>query len=319
MQHIRQDSISDLYVTANWNYLENHKSDKKYESADVLLVSDSRDSMKFHARIRTRGNMRLDICTRLPYKLKLDKGELKTYGLSAMNEVDIVEHCHASPQYDQYLLREYLAYKIWQLISPNAYEVELIRLHFTQSDGSEAYEPTYAFLLENTEELVARLGGRPNKTSVISNHAVDREPMLQVALFEFMIGNTDWYIFNRHNLEFVVLPDHPLLVPIPYDFDYSGLVDAPYAAHHTSINLSSVRIRYYQGWCFPEEEVKRALKVFREQKQAILKLPYEIPGLDQKSANYTHDYLVDFFDIIDNPRKLENQILKHCDMWPVKK
>jgi hypothetical protein len=74
-----------------------------------------------------------------------------------------------------------------------------------------------------------------------------------VALFEFMIGNTDWFIQNRHNLEFVVVPGHNLLVPIPYDFDYSGLVNAPYAVHHTSLELPSVEIRYYQGWCYSEE------------------------------------------------------------------
>ena len=172
--------------------------------------------------------------------------------------------------------------------------------------------------MENTEELVERIGARRNKTPVISSSAVEKEPMLLVALFEYMIGNTDWYITNRHNLEFVAIPGFKVLVPIPYDFDYSGLVSAPYAAHHASIDLPSVTTRYYQGKCATEEEVHKILKPFFDQKEKILMTPHYIQGLNEKSVNYTISYLNSFFDIIENPKKLENLIMEHCDMWPVK-
>ncbi len=261
--------------------------------------------------------MRLDICSFPPLKLKFDKNDLERYGLSPLNEMDIVHHCHEAEIYNQYLLREYLAYKIWQHVSPYGFHVQLVRLHYLNEDGSEAHDPSYAFLVENTEELVSRLGGRRNKTPVISNSAVDKEPMLRVALFQFMIGNTDWFILNRHNLEFVAIPGHRLLVTIPYDFDYSGLVAAPYAAAHESLKSPSTEIRYYQGWCFSEEEVTNALKIFLEQKKNILALPTQIEGFSEKSVKYVTDYLLEFYEIIENPKKLENQIIRHCDMWPV--
>ncbi|MGB3079375.1 MAG: hypothetical protein WBB31_09900, partial [Saprospiraceae bacterium] len=109
-----------------------------------------------------------------------------------------------------------------------------------------------------------------------------------------------------------------LLVTVPYDFDYSGLVDAPYAAHHESLKLSSVTVRYYQGWCQTDEEVKDAVKIFEDQKEKILGMCDHIQGLSERSKKYTREYLQDFFDIIENPRKFENQIMKHCDMWPTK-
>lgn len=282
------------------------------------MITLDMDTITIPATVRTRGNMRLQICSLPPLKVKFEKSDLAAHQLSPLNELDLVQPCHASEQYYQYILKEYLAYKLWELVSPAYFRTQLVQIHYTNPDGSDAHDPSYGFLVENTEELVDRLGGRRNKTAVMSHNAVDKLPMLRVALFEYMIGNTDWFIQNRHNLEFVVIPGHPLLVPIPYDFDYSGLVGATYAVHHESLELTSIFSRYYQGWCFTAAEVDKELATFRSQKENILAMPYRIQGLSKRSADQASEFLATFFEIIENPRKLENQILKHCDMWPVK-
>ncbi len=318
MASISQDSAIKLYLTQDWKHIEKHKKEKTYQSANVRLITAATDTITIPAKVRTRGNMRLQICSLPPLKVKFEKSDLATYQLSPLNELDLVQPCHESDQYYQYILKEYLAYKLWELVSPDYFRTQLVQIHYINPDGTDAHDPSYGFFVEHTEELVERLGGRKNKIPVISNNAVDRQPMLRVALFEFMIGNTDWFIQNRHNLEFVVIPGHPLLVPIPYDFDYSGLVGATYAAHHESLKLTSIASRYYQGWCFPEEEVEKALDMFRDQKDNMLAMPYRIQGLSQKSADQARAYLAAFFEIIENPRKLNNLIIAHCDMWPVK-
>lgn len=318
LQSIHQDSAVDLYLTLDWKAIEKNKNDKAYVPAKVLIISPRKDSIYLDAKVRTRGHMRLDICSFPPLKLKFEKGTLAEHHLSSFNEMDIVNHCEESEMHDQLLLKEYLAYKLWEFVSPYYFKVQLIRLHYMKTDGSQAHKTAYAFLMENTEELVERLGARRNKTPVISSSAVEKEPLLRVALFEYMIGNTDWYITNRHNLEFVAIPGYNVLVPIPYDFDYSGLVSAPYAAHHASIDLPSVSIRYYQGKCATDEEVHKILKTFLDQKEKILMTPHHIQGLSEKSINYSVAYLKEFYDIIENPKKLKNFIIEHCDMWPVK-
>lgn len=319
LREIKQDSALELYLTQDWKTLEKKKKEKSYQAAQVMFITADLDTVLLPGKVRTRGHMRLEICSLPPLKLKFEKSDLAQHELSPMNEMDIVQPCHESKEYYQYILKEYLAYKLWELVSPYYFSTQLVRIHYTNPDGSMAHDPSYAFLVENTEELVERIGGRPNKTPIISNSAVDKGPMLTVALFQFMIGNTDWYIQNRHNLEFVVIPGHMLLVPIPYDFDYSGLVSAPYAVHHESLELTSVHSRYYQGWCFTASEVEDALKVFHEQKQNILNMPGRIEGLDEGSAREARAYLSAFFEIIENPKKLENQVIRHCDMWPAKK
>lgn len=318
LQEIKQDSAISLYLTQDWKQIEKHKKDKVYQSASVRMITTAMDTITIPAKVRTRGNMRLQICSLPPLKVKFEKSDLAAHQLSPLNELDLVQPCHATEQYYQYILKEYLAYKLWELVSPAYFRTQLVQLHYTNPDGTEAHDPSYGFFVENAEELVVRLGGRRNKTPVISNNAVDKQPMLRVALFEFMIGNTDWFIQNRHNLEFVVIPGHPLLVPIPYDFDYSGLVGATYAAHHESLGLTSINSRYYQGWCYKEAEVEKELSAFRAQKENILAMPYRIQGLSEKSADQSREFLAAFFEIIENPRKLNNQIIVHCDMWPAK-
>ena len=302
LEEIKQDSALDLYITQDWKALEKKKKEKTYQSAEVRFVSDDLDTKIMPANIRTRGNMRLEICALPPLKLKFEKSDLAKSGFSPMNEMDIVQPCHEDKQYYQLILKEYLAYKLWELVSPYYFKTQLVRIHYTNPDGSAAHDPSYAFLVENTEELVDRLDGRKNKTPVISSNAVDKAPMLKVALFQFMIGNTDWNIQNRHNLDFVVLPGHQFLVTIPYDFDYSGLVGAPYAVHHESLELTEVSSRYYQGKCYSASEVEEALKIFHEQKLNILNMPGRIEGLDEREAKEARVYLNSFFEIIENPK-----------------
>lgn len=318
LEEIRSDSAVDLFLTTDWKLLERKKKEKVYFPAQLMIRRSSGDSILFAVKVRTRGHMRLDICSYPPIKLKFDKEELIRRGFKPHNEWDLVQHCHDGDQFDQYLLREYLAYRLYAILSPASFQTQLIRLHSITPENHAAHKSAICFLVENPEELVERLGGRRNKTPTISQHSIDHQSLLRVSLFQYMIGNTDWFITNRHNLEFIGLPGVPRLVSIPYDFDYSGLVGTPYSAHHESLKLISTSSRYYQGKCEPAEDVRRTVEEFVTRKELLLSVIQVIPGFDERSIRHASDYLNDFFLIIENPRKLETHILKHCDMWPVK-
>jgi len=317
LHEIEQDSVFDVYLRLDWKQLEKHKKDKAYQPSLVCCNTPGKDSLSLNAKVRTRGHMRLEICDYPPLKLKIDKDDLSKHNLSNLNELDIVNHCDQSEADDQLLLKEYLAYKLWELVSPTYFKTQLIRLHYQNPDGTEAHKTAPGFLLEDPEEMANRLDGRVPKNAIMSTSSIARQPFLRLCLFEFMIGNTDWYIPSRHNLEFIGISGYQLLVTIPYDFDYSGLVHAPYAIPHETLKLPDVSIRYYQGWCHTESEVRGQLQVFLDQKEKILDMPYHITGLNEKSIHQAVDYLQDFFEIIENPKKLENQVIKHCDKWPV--
>lgn len=316
LEVMQQDSALDIYLEADWKNLARHKKEKAYQDAEISYMIGFQDPCTMKAKLRTRGHMRLDICSFPPLKLKINKDDLHAHNLSEWNEIDIVNHCHDTDGHNQLVLKEYLAYKLWELVSPHYFRTQLIRLHYINPDGTEEHEDAYAFLVEHPEELCHRLNARRINTKVISQAAIEKTPFLKATLFQFMIGNTDWYIPTRHNLEFLGIPGNKFLVTIPYDFDYSGMVNASYAAAHESLGLSSVTVRFYQGWCHTEEEVREQLKIFLEQKENILAMPGKIEGMNEKTIKECVNYLQGFFDVIENPKKLENQVLKHCNMWP---
>lgn len=314
---VAQDSILDIYLKADWKLIEKTKLDKTYHPGLVTFRKYNGDSLKLDVKFKTRGHMRLDICSNPPLKLKFDKQLLTSVSCSPMNELDLVQACHKGESYDQLLLREFLAYRLYNIITPYSFRVQLVRIYFINQDNTTEETPVRGFIVENEEELVDRLHGQKIKLQLVSKKALDRKEFLKTCLFQFMIGNTDWYIPTKHNLKFVALAGHDMLVPIPYDFDYAGIVSAPYAAHHQSINLHSVSTRYYQGWCEPEAEVMKMVNLFIQKKESIMQAALQIPGLNEKSVRFVTSYLEEFYNIIENPRKLENLILSHCDMWPV--
>jgi len=96
LQSIQQDSAVDLYLALDWKAIEKNKNDKAYVPAKVLIISPRKDSIYLDAKVRTRGHMRLDICSFPPLKLKFEKGTLAEHHLSSFNEMDIVNHCEES-------------------------------------------------------------------------------------------------------------------------------------------------------------------------------------------------------------------------------
>ncbi len=317
LHHMQQDSACDVFLRLDWKNLTKNKKERAYQDAALCCRTSPNDSLTMNAKVRTRGHMRLDICDYPPLKLKIDKDDLSRHQLSNFNELDIVNHCQDNENYQQLILKEYLCYKLWELVSPYYLKTQLIRLHYQDTAGIEVHESSTAFLVEDPEEMCDRLGGKNIKNDIIRNSALERQPFLRLSLFEFMIGNTDWYIGNRHNIEFVGIPGHTLLISVPYDFDYSGLVQAPYAKPNEAIKFENVSIRFYQGFCHTEPEVRGQLQVFLDQKEKILQMPYQIQGLNEKSIKQVTTYLQSFYDVIENPKKLKSQVLEHCDMWGI--
>lgn len=308
-------SISHIEVNTDWKAIRKHRKAKYYAPSNVVLINKSGQGIVLSAEVRLRGHMRMENCEIPPLKIKFNKDELAFHGFSLLNEWKIVLPCERASDYHQFLLKEYLAYKIWELLSPHALRTHLTEVHLV--NGSKSQTMT-GFILEDAEEIADRLHANEYKAMKVHVRTLDEQQFLTMCLFQFMIGNTDWFVSNQHNIIFLGSTDKVSLTPVPYDFDYAGLVDSPYAVHHKTIDLSSVTLRYYQGNCHSEEDVMKVLDVFFKRKEEILALPWNIPGLTDRSRKEATKYLEEFYEIVEDPGKLKNQILKACGQWPVK-
>jgi hypothetical protein len=105
--------------------------------------------------------------------------------------------------------------------------------------------------------------------------------------------------------------------PIAYDFDWTGLVDAPYAGPNelTAHLHGDVRERVYWGHCLDQIDFEALFVRFNRQKGAILALAANQVGLSESNAELAERYLEEFFDTIANERSARSRIIAACRPW----
>lgn len=264
--------------------------------------------------VRPRGKMRRDICFLPPLKLRLSKSDLRARRLNpAFKTIKLVVACRTPSNYQRLVLLEYLVYRMYNLVTDFSFRVQLVRLHLQDLGGEEKAFEVYGFLIEPEKELAHRLGGKELKPPVMSPRGLDTLAFDRMCLFQFMIGNTDWAVYNRHNLVVVRSPLRRLAIPVPYDFDYAGIIDAPYAAPHEKLPIEHVSQRYFLGLCRPESHWEPIFEEFRAREEAFKEVIRSFPYLSDSAKKGPLRYLDDFFKILRNERRCRNEIVEHCD------
>jgi hypothetical protein len=261
-------------------------------------VSDS-FQVTHPVRIKARGIFRRDNCTVPPFWLNIRFSEIEAESLRGITKLKMVIRCKSARQYEDYVLREYLVYKIYNLISPISYRVRLIRLRIinTAKDNEETVD--WAFLIEPDELMERRLSGKMIKSDMLSMRTVNRELMDRVAMFQYMIGNGDYSVTGRHNLKIIALesPDDPQgFIPIPYDFDYTGLVNAHYAVPGENLGITSVRERYFLGPCREREIQENTVSEFSSYQEGIIELIRNFEYLEEDEKDDMIEYISSYFD-----------------------
>ncbi|MCB0534601.1 MAG: hypothetical protein H6574_02665 [Lewinellaceae bacterium] len=284
---------ASLTLTTDFTALKKDKKATEYQ--DGLLRGA--DGNTYRIGVRPRGKYRRRISEIPPLKLKIKKKILAEEGLvDSLNEIKLVLPTTMDEQGNELVIREYLVYRMYELVSPFAVRARLVNLTMINTNPTSKNAQTLmvkAILLEDEEETEVRLGGK-----MIEDHfgmtmdSLHREQAALIAVFQFMIGNTDWNVSEHRNLRFLRLPAGDL-VPIPFDFDFCGFVNAPYATPMAGSGLRNVQERLLMADALPAEAVKVAARKIEQQKDAILRLCHSglLPEKDSRSAeNYLDSY-----------------------------
>jgi len=226
----------------------------------------------------------------------------------------MVSYCEKGYQYEQYILKEYLAYQLYQMFTPKSFDTRLIRMTYVDTGRKNKEYEAYAFLIEEVGRLEQRLGAKAIKKKNVHQDATAYNHVNIFCIFQFMIGNHDWSIPSLHNTQLLSRKEEGLsiLYAVPYDFDYSGLVNASYAVPPKRLNVKTVRDRVFQGFCRTEAEFKAAFDIFQAKKPEIYALVESVPYLSRKSRRETLSYLDSFFNIISNDWSVKKYFLDAC-------
>lgn len=275
--------------------MENRRNDEKIPAK--MTFTDAEGVLQiWDAKVKVRGKYRRSRCLEMPpLKLDFSKKDLAAAGLAAFDDMKLVTHCvEKESEAKQLLLKEYLAYKLYNQITEESFRVQFLEITYIDSKTGNK-DTNYGFFIEDTAELRARIKAEKWENPIgIDQEQIDQEQLRRVAVFECMIGNVDWDYSRGHNVK--VLSKNGKAIFVPYDFDFSGLVKAPYATLKTEIGQTSVDERFYLA--YPEDlaELESTMALFRAHQKKLIKTVKSVKPLNLQSKRESIRYLDDFFE-----------------------
>jgi hypothetical protein len=223
----------------------------------------------------------------------------------------LVTHCRNTDDYEQYILHEYLVYRIFNLLTPRSFRARLVKTNYFDAAAGKQVAARYGMFLEDDDDVARRAEGRIVDVPNVLFKEVDPESLTRMALFQFMIANTDFSIIRLHNVRLIQDPRR-VISTVPYDFDFSGLVDAPYANPDKKLGIASVRDRLYRGPCRTAAALDPLLEGFRAKKAEILALYESLPDLAPAYRRQARQYLDGFYSVIEHKDRVQKVFVDRC-------
>ena len=284
--------------------------------ADIILKENDTTAISESINLRMRGHMRRSICDIA--SLEINFKSTLSPRLSGLKKMKLVGGCRNNTFDEELLLKEYLIYKMYNLLTPLSFKARLLRITYIDSRKKVGTYTQYAFVLEDISDVAKRNGYVNKRTGIFRTEQADRIHITFVSLFEYMIGNTDWSVTARHNIRLLVPTNDTLAKPlvIPYDFDYSGIVNAPYAIPNEEFTtIKSVRDRLYRGFPRTMDELRPIIQNYKEKKTEILQVISNCYMLRSHEKKDMTKYLEDFYDIIDKESSVKRNFSDNARLF----
>jgi len=306
-----------LNLTLEFNIKEFKKARRKDEYHKATMTCNVSES--FHVihpvRVKARGEFRRDYCEMPPYWINIRYAGIEADSLRDVTKIKMVTRCKKSGVFEQYVLKEYLTYKIYNLLCPYSFNVRLVRMKYINTGGKKVeVTEDWGFLIEPQEMMAKRLGAKMIKSDKLSLRTVNREIMDLAAMFSYMVGQGDYSVTGRHNLKIMALANPPPqgFLVVPYDFDYCGLVDAHYALPGETLGINSVKERYYLGACRDEAILMETIKKLADSKDEILDMIMEFEYMDEEARLEMVAYIDSYFAESEHKRFVASYLTPTC-------
>ncbi|MCG8411669.1 MAG: hypothetical protein MI739_10335 [Bacteroidales bacterium] len=296
----------ELQLMFDFKKFQKQKSKSEYLPAKLSYYLNN-NRVEKNIRIKARGDSRLRVCFIPPMWINIKNSEINNDYIANSKKIKLVTICKKDKLHEHYLMREYLAYKLYNIITDISFRVRLVDLTIVDTGRKNSTHNEKAFILEPEMFVAQRNNALPIKFNHFSSQHIDSLAADIMYLFQYMIGNTDLAVRKRHNLKLIKHTDlsKPMLLPVPYDFDFSGLVNTYYAAPAEPIDIKEVTQRYYVGPFRSDQQHKKVIQIFLDKKNKILSYIDTCRFLDKRSRKWTSYYIKDFYKEIENKKFLK--------------
>ena len=290
-----------LTITAPISSLVSDRTNN--ERPGTLAVAGTAESHPIILSARGLTRRRDDICPFPPLRVDFSRPPAPGSMFERQNRLKLVTHCRTSSDFQQKVLLEYAAYRLYNLLTPLSFRARLATIDYVD-DGGRPYATRVGFFIEDVDDVARR-------NAMVKPRTADRVPVTQLdgraaarfAMFNYMIGNLDWSMragpvgegccHNGRLLTGAAAPGR--FMPVPYDFDFSGFVDAPYATPPEGLKVNNVRQRLYRGYCIHTGEARAEAAQLAARRAEIVATVASIPGMDERTKRRATGYLDGFF------------------------
>jgi len=304
----------DLTLKADFGAIsKNRGNDKPNHPAVLSYVTAAGDSVALDVQLHTRGHFRLAHCQYPPLKVAFNREQAAHTTFAHKGNLKLVVQCRGGQGYTNYLLEEYLVYRTYNLLTDRSFQARLARVTYADADGKHAPEMRRALFLEDDDRMARRNAAHVFEQNGITQNDVDFEQMGLLAVYEYMIGNTDFAVSALHNI--VLIRDSlEMMYPVPYDFDWSGVLWAPYAQPDSRLGIATVRQRIFRGTCRSPQEFAALFARFNARKDTIYALyrGMAAEGLEAKRIKQALDYYDEFFKTINDQDRTRRDFILAC-------
>lgn len=296
VREVKDEKIDSIYFT----YMMHYKHQDKWDSIKV--------------EVRARGNFRRKECFYPPLRVKIKKEHAKGTVFEGNKSLKLVLPCKQPVKDNSLIMKEYICYQMYEPITKYTFNTRLLNIEFTDI-GNKKSKPVQfrGFFIEDDDEVAKRHLGKVVEDIKLHPMQLQDTAAVRHDMFQYMVANTDWSTTFLHNAKLIKLNDSRTYIPLAYDFDMSGFVNAPYATVNDQLPISTVRERLYRGFCRPEPLLQAIRREYLSKETEIKsKIKSNEADIDPKEFSAMTKYMDEFFSTLKNDKSFKVEILDKC-------
>jgi hypothetical protein len=288
-------------------------------SVPGTLTEPNGQSLPISLELRGITRRTSEVCNFPPLRVTFTVPPPPTSLFAGQKKLKLITHCRNSDSFQQYVLLEYSAYRMYNILTQHSFRAKLADIDYRDEAGRP--------IISRVGYFLEPLGDVAHRNGMQESRGPERIPLADLnageaaryGLFQHMLGNHDWSMRAGpvgsdccHNAELIGPLAGGQTIPIPYDFDFSGFVSAPYATPPSELDLSDVRERLYRGYCVHNANALAAARQMREARAQMLAVLGQVPGLDARTQARAATYLNGFFADIATDENVGAKDLRRC-------
>lgn len=315
------DELLEITINAPFELIDDERDKEKKYDGIVSYLDGAGESINLDVELEVRGNWRLNKrnCSYSQLWLDFKRGQVAGTLFENQNRLKLVVQCKRQDRYADYIIKEWQAYQLFSTLSDISLDTRLMNVTYIDSDDPDESRTHRAFFIEHQNRLAERFGFDEVELNRVPRGELNQHQSTLVSLFMYLLGNTDFSLVQAaegdeccHNAK-LLTNDAGEYIAIPYDFDASGFVDASYApVPNPDFGINSNRSRVYRGYCVEEQILNAAIAGFQNSREQISAIVSDTTYVNSRSANRTTGYVEDFFEVLDNPRRIEREFVRDC-------